>query len=220
MSVPVPLSAFDKEVRFVHPLVRAARRDAELAEIESHVREHGVIRGPTLFAALSPQATRNVVIVPDRAEKPRIATLADCARWLMAEGRPVFSRIGNGLFEFNGRLYGMAALIESIVALQRRETPSHGPGTEAVFDLLAGCAARGRRCPSFRSIHRFLRLRRGIRVSRDGGVEAIFETLARTGAIARRRTAGNLLIVTILTGPHAGMQTVGLDGATTAREAA
>ncbi len=117
MSVAPPLSRFDKKVRCVHPLVRAMRRAAELAEIERHVREQGVIRGPTLYAAVTRQGARDDVPIVAAPPAP-IVTLNDCMAWLADRGLRGFRRVFRDVFEFNGRLFRKRELIERITALQ------------------------------------------------------------------------------------------------------
>jgi hypothetical protein len=215
MSVAAPLSRFDNPVVFIHPLVRAARRAAELAAIEKHRTRFGATIGPTVFAAASRQAARDPIdIRPDHPDPGPIATLADCWRWLAARGHPGFVRFTRGGYELNGRFFTEAALIGHIAARQRVESV----GSAVIFDLLAGCAARGRHCPGIRVMDRFLRRRHAVRAARDG-IETILEALARAGAIAIRRV-GNRFIITILTGPHAGKQTANPPRATPLRAAA
>jgi hypothetical protein len=104
----------------LHPLVRAALRAAELATIEARVRQHGVMRCPTRFAA----PTRHAAVIEPVEQRPSdtpLTTVADCARWLREHGHPGFTVVRPDLFYRLGRLLSADALRRAVRRLQARQ---------------------------------------------------------------------------------------------------
>jgi hypothetical protein len=108
-----------------HPLVRRARRDADLALIEAHVRERGVTACPPMFCAASQHAC-DVAAPPVTAPPDTpIDTVADAARWLRINAMVDFERFADGRYLRAGRILSAEQLIAWVRRL--RDTAAQRP---------------------------------------------------------------------------------------------
>jgi hypothetical protein len=187
-----------------HPLVRAARRAAELVAIEAWCARHSVTVYAPAFVALCPQAARDPVPAP-ATDQPIVTDLAACLAWLIGRGVPVMLE-PEGRYRLGDRLISERHLVAHAVRLQAREQSRRVAARMTLLAILTDCARRGRRCPPDRVLHRMLHAR-GLSVPRDDGIVVLFARLVAEGHIAMRIGAGNARVVTVLEGPHAGCAT-------------
>jgi hypothetical protein len=208
---PIRFNAYTKRKKKTpppHPLVRRAQRGAELATIEAWRARHGVTLCPPAYAVMTSQAARDPVFIAcapgDLAAAPATSA-ADCVSWLQRHGYAVTPAAGGG-YKLQGRLFHEPALIARVARLQARATASRAVARQTILSTLTDCAVAGRRCPTYRSLHRRL-YRQGFDVPRDDGIRHLIGELVAAGDIDVRVGANKVRIITLLTGPFAGAST-------------